>query len=85
MVLDGQTAGDAIHLVSGLDLSDLYNLRRSRGFGSTFATEQVNPRNVHSEVMCLMPCAFMRLIIESTTSGCMMTALLGTKVPTPIA
>ena len=54
-------------------------------FGSTLAVEQVNPRRVHSEVMCLMPLSCIAFAINFTTSGCMMTALLGTNVPTPIA
>src|SRR5579872_3459729 len=53
--------------------------------GSTLAPEQVNPRKVHSEVVCLIPRFCMAPVISVTTSECMITALFGTKVPTPIA
>jgi hypothetical protein len=36
-------------------------------------------------VMCLMPFSCIRCIMIFTASSCMMTALLGTKVPTPMA
>ena len=32
--------------------------------GSTLAPEQVNPRNVHSEVVCLMPLSFITPLIS---------------------
>ena len=53
--------------------------------GSTLAMAQVNPRSVHTEVVCWMSRFFISSVINFTTSSCMITALLGTKVPTPIA
>jgi hypothetical protein len=54
-------------------------------FGSTFTWEQVKPRSVHSEVVCTMPRAYITPAISATASSWMMTALLGTNVPTPMA
>src|SRR3954470_3487798 len=54
-------------------------------FGSTLAWAQVKPRSVHSDVVCLMPRSCISFIMSVTASSCMMTALFGTKVPTPIA
>ena len=54
-------------------------------FGSTLAWEQVKPRSVHSEVVCVMPRSFITRAISATASSWMMTALFGTNVPTPMA
>jgi hypothetical protein len=53
--------------------------------GSTLAKVEVNPLKVHSEVVCLIHRCFIESLISFTTYACIMTALLGTKVPTPIA
>jgi hypothetical protein len=37
--------------------------------GSTLATEQMNQHNVHDEVMCLIPCSFMRFIMAPPRPG----------------
>ena len=49
--------------------------------GSTLAVEQVNPRRVHSEVVCLIPFSAINLVIRFMASSLMCTALLGRNVP----
>ena len=52
---------------------------------ATLACAHVKPLSVHSEVVCLMSFAFISRAMSATASSWMMTALLGTNVPTPIA
>ena len=59
-----QSSSQPVHLVSGLDLPNFGDFGGRCGLRIDVRHAQVNPRSVHSDVVCLMPRFFISPVIE---------------------